>query len=563
MKRENRMLVAAVALPLLVGIFFGQDDAYKLSTVRFIVLTAVIAAYNLLLFVRKAEWEHRKTVFACSGMSLFTMGLIQGVCFLRQTENLAESLVCGLGILLAAIVLGAFFVLLRSEKGITENVITVVLYAAFLIRVFYIVMNQAHLFQNDVAGFGPDDYGHFGYIYFLFTDGKLPDLNPMDYYELYQPPLHYAVSALFFKLLQFFGYPQEIWEELLQVLTLAYSCLIMVFIHKIAIRLKLSLTGRLAVICFAGFLPYSVMMSGSLNNDLLATLFTFMAVYFTLKWYDDPKIKTILVMALCIGCAMMSKVSAALIAPAMAILMLQRAWKNRESWKVYLKQFVCFGLIAFPLGLWHSTYNYFKYQMPFGYASPLGEDSEQFIGFHDKWSRFFDFDRAFEFLAVRAEGITDFADYNIPAALIKFATFGESQYYEASTLTDILGTCIFWATAVLFILMVLMFVVWCFLKDGRLMQKIFLFTGAAVSFYFYLKFCIKYTHVCTMNIRYVMSTVYINCLIIGAAVTSVQQALTAKNGAAGHICGKIVTILSVIYASAVIVLMAGMERLLY
>lgn len=557
------MIVAAVVLPLFVGIFFGQDDTYKLSTIRFIVLTAVIAAYNLLLFVRKVEWDHRKIVFACSGMSLFTMGLIQGVCFLRQKENIDESLICGLGILLAVIVLGAFCILFKSEKGITENVIVIVIYAAFLIRVFYIVMNQAHLFQNDVASFDPESYGHLGYIYFLFTDGKLPDINPMDYYELYQPPLHYAVSALFFKLLQFFGCPQEIWEELLQVLMLTYSCLIIVFINKIAIRLKLSLSGRLAVICFAGFLPYSVMMSGSLNNDLLATLFTFMSVYFTLKWYDDPDLKTIMIMALCIGCAMMSKVSTALIAPAMAVLMLQRAWKDRKRWMVYLKQFVCFGLIAFPLGLWHSTYNYIKYQMPFGYAASLGEDSAQFIGFHDKWSRFFDFDRAFEFLAVRLDYINDFADYNIPVTLIKFAAFGESRYYLSGKLTSILGTGIFWATAALFVLMALMFMVWCFLRDGRLMQKIFMFTGAAVVFYFYLKFCIKYTHVCSMNVRYVMSAVYIGCLSIGAAITSLQQISATKNGAGGHICSKIVTTLSVLYAAAVIVLIAGMEQLLF
>ena len=563
MKRENRMIVAAVLLPLFVGTFFGQDDVYKLSTIRFIVLTAVIAAYNLFLFARKVEREHRRIVFVCSGMSLFVMGLIQGVCFLRQAENLDGRLICGLGILLAVIVLGAFCLLLKLEKGVTENVIVIVIYAAFLIRVFYIVMNQAHLFQNDIAGFGPENYGHFGYIYFLFTDGKLPDVNPMDYYELYQPPLHYAVSALFFKLLQFLGCPQEIWEELLQVLMLTYSCLIIVFINKIAIRLKLSLSGRLAVICFAGFLPYSVMMSGSLNNDLLATLFVFMSVYFTLKWYDDPDLKTILIMALCIGCAMMSKISAALIAPAMAVLMLQRAWKDRERWMVYLKQFVCFGLIAFPLGLWHSTYNFIKYQMPFGYAASLGEDSAQFIGFHDKWSRFFDFDRAFEFLAVRIDYINDFADYNIPVTLIKFAVFGESSYYQASELTNILGISIFWATAALFALMALMFAVWCFLKDGRLVQKIFLFTGAAVILYFYLKFCIKYTHVCTMSVRYVISAVYIGCLIIGAAITSLQQRSVTKNGIGGHICSKIVTGLSVIYATAVIVLIAGMEQVLF
>ena len=558
------MIVAAVVLSLFAGFSFGHDDSYKLSTVRFIVLAAMIAAYNLLLFVRRAEWEHRKTVLICSGMSLFTMGLIQGVCFLRQAENVSDGLIYGLAIALSAIVLGAFLILLKSEKGVTENVIAIVIYAAFLIRVFYIVMNQAHLFQNDLAGFGPDDYGHMSYIYYMFTDGKLPDVNPMDHYELYQPPLHYVVCALFYKILQFSGFFEiGLWEEILQALPLAYSCLTLAFIHKIAIRLKLSLTGRLITICFAGFIPYNIMMSGSLNNDPLMALFMFMALYFTLKWYDDPKLKTILIMALCIGCCMMTKISGALIAPAMAVLMLQRAWKDRKQWKVYLKQFTCFGLVAFPLGLWHSTYNYIKYQMPFGYAASLGEDSEQFIGFHDKWSRFFDFDRAFEFLAVRGDYINDFADYNIPATMIKYATFGDSRYYQASSLTNIMGQYVFWATAVLFILMALLFLIWCLLKDGRLTQKVFLFAGAGVILYFYIKFCLKYTHVCTMSIRYIIGAVYIGCLAVGAAITSVQQTFAIKQGAVCNIITKIMTCMSVLYAAAVIVLIAGMEWVLF
>lgn len=561
MKKENRMAAAAAVLPLLVGIFFGQDDSYKLSVVRFIALTALIAAYNTALYIRKAEWEHRKTVLICSGMSLFTMGVIQGVCLLRQMETVSEGLVTGLGILMAVILLAAFAILLKSEKGVTENVISVMIFAAFLVRIFYVVMTQAHLFQNDLASFSSEGYGHLGYIYFLFNDGKLPDINPMEYYELYQPPLHYAVSALFFKLCQLFGCPQEIWEELLQVLLLGYSMMIVAFINKIGIQLKLSLVGRLAAVSFAGFLPYGIMMSGSINNDLLMTLCMVLAIYFTLKWYEKPCMKTILIMAVCIGCSMMSKVSGGLIAPAMAVLMLHRAWQDRKQWTVYLKQFLCFALAAFPLGLWHPLYCRIKWGMPFGYVPAMGPESSQFIGAYDKWSRFFDFEGAFELLTVQGDRFHGFTDYNIPVTLIKFAVFGESNYYRASQLTFLVGTGVFWTTFVLFILMAAALAVWCFCKDHRTIYKVFTVTGVLVSLLFFVRFCWQYPYVCTMNVRYVMGAVYLGCLTLGAAFTAIQGK-AAKTKAGGRVCTIIMTAVPAVYAAAVIVLMAGLESLL-
>lgn len=566
------MVAAAILLPVFVGVFFGQDDSYKLSTGRFIVLALIIAAYDLLLYLRKTDKERRKTALICSVMSLFTMAVIQGVCFLRQTENVSESTVTVLGIALAAIVLVFFSLLLKLEKGVTENVIVIAIFAAFLVRIFYVVMTQSYLYQNDIASFSDEGYGHLGYVYYLFSDGKLPDLNPMEYYELYQPPLHYAITAVFFKLLQLLGCSPDNWEELLQVFLMTYSMLIVVFLDKIAIRMKLCLEGRFAVICFAGFLPYGIMMSGSLNNDLLMTLLMVMAIYFTLKWYENPSYKSILIMAVCIGCSMMSKVSGVLIAPAMAVSMLLRLWKDRKQWTKYIKQFVCFGLIAFPLGMWHPLYNFFKWGMPFGFVPAMGPTSSQFIGEYDKWSRLYDFNGAFEQLTVQGDRYSGFTDHNLFVTLIKFAAFGESNYYGASRLTTILGTTVFWATLALFALMPAAFLIWCLLDKTRVVNKAFVLVGTVVSLCYYVRFCWRYPYVCTMNVRYIMGAVYLGCLTIGAMVNTMQENFAPENEAstetsteAGRsiaVSVKIMTALSVLYMSAVLALMAGMERLL-
>lgn len=497
-------------------------------------------------------------------MGIAAIGLIQGICLMRRMENIDDRLRTALGIVLAAVLLGSFLMLLRAEKGVTDNVIMTVIFAGFLVRIFYVMMTDASLFQNDTTVFHLDCEGHLGYICHLFTNGRLPDIDPTEAFEFCQPPLYYAISAFFLKALGFLGLLPENMravDEILQLLPLMYSMMTVVFIDKIGKQMKLSCESRLAAVCLAGFLPYSVMMSGALNNDTLVTLLMVMSIYYTFRWYEKPDVKGIAVMALCIGGAMMTKLSAVMIAPAMAVLMLHRAWKDRQRWIMYLKQFTCFGLIAFPLGLWHSVYCAVKYRMPFGYVVSFDESVPHYIGAYDKWSRFFRFERTFEYLAIREDRINNFADFNIPVTLVKYATFGDSHYYLDSRLTQVMGTCIFWINAVLFVLMPLMFVVWCLFRDGRLAQKMFILTAAGSSLYFYIKFCFKYTHVCSMNVRYIMCAVYIGCIAIAAAASEIQKWAVEKNAAAGSVCKTLVTVLPVLYAIAVIVLQAGMETL--
>lgn len=565
MEKQNRMLAAAVILTLL-GVIFKQDAPYKLGMGQFLVITALVAAYNIFLYVRGAEWECRRNVIRYSGMGFFTMGLMQGVCMLRRMEHVDDRLRTGLGVAVMVILLGAFLLLLKAEKGITENVITTVIFAGFLVRIFYVMMTDALLFQNDVTAFHLDCQGHLGYICHLFTNGRLPDVNPMTAFEFCQPPLYYAVSALFLRLYGFFGLlPESAWDmdEILQLLPMMYSMMTIVFIDKIGKRMRLSCEGRLTAVCLAGFLPYSIMMSGALNNDTLVTLLMIMSIYYTLKWFEKPDLKGIAVMALCIGAAMMTKLSAVVIAPAMAALMLYRAWMDRKEWKVYLKQFLCFGMISFPLGLWYSIYCAVRYQMPIGYVVSWGSDEQQYIGMYDKWSRLFRFEHVFEYLAIREDNVNGFADYNIPVSLIKYATFGDSHYYLDSGLTTVAGTCIFWINVVLFILMPLSAVVWCFCRDARRSYKILMLSAAAVSVCFYTKFCFKYAHVCSMNIRYIMCAVYIGCIVIAAAAAEIQKKAALKNTVLGKACKRLMAALPVLYAAAVLTLHVGMETLLF
>lgn len=562
MKRESRMLWAAAILSFLTGLLFLQDNDYKLTMARFLLLTAGIVGYNLWLYFRKAPWERRRLTVQCSIMGLFTLALIQGICFLRVSADGRKGIIAGGTIALFILLAGWCIICTVWENGISENTIELLIFGGFLIRLFYIVLTQAHLLQNDIEALAEGKYGHLGYVYQIFTTGRLPEVNPVGHYQFYQPPLHYVICALCMKLYSFLGIEFSAMDEILQVLPLFYTTAILVFINKIGQQLKCSLLGRFIAVGFAAFLPYSIFMGGAINNDTLTTLFMVLCVYFTLKWYEKPDMKGILIMAVCIGCAMLGKLSGAMIAPGMAVVMLWRAWKDRRRWLTYLRQFVCFGLIAFPMGLGYSVLRWVQYRMPFGYVPAIPLEAEQFIGMYTKGQRFADYAYALESLSLRWDNM-EAVDYNIPISLVKFSVFNELDYYRNNSVTYILGTIVFWATLVLFILLAAALIVWLFMREYKAINKVFFVSGILTIMYAYVKFCFEYTHVCTMNIRYVMTAVYMGMLALGAATSGFQTRLTAKNRSAGKIFVGLAGGIAAIYIICSVLLMINLEMLLF
>ncbi|MDE6167784.1 MAG: glycosyltransferase family 39 protein [Acetatifactor sp.] len=375
-----------------------------------------------------------------------------------------------------------------------------------------------------------------GYVYYLYSQGRLPDVNPMEFYQLYQPPLHYAVCALLLKIFRIFGCDLNEAQEMLQVPAALCGTFTLFFINRIGIRLRVSPLGRGIALGLASFLPLSILLGGALNNDGLMTLLVVMALYYTLVWYEYPGIGKIAVMAVCIGCAMMTKLSGVLAAPAMAALMLQKAWKDRIRWKVYLKQFLCFGVIAFPLGLWYSLLRFWQFGMPLGFVPRLAEDAGQFIGMHMTWDRLFDFKNAFQSLSLGWVN-TERADYNIPVSMVKYAVFGEGDFYRINPVLTAAGTVLFWFVLVLGILTGAALVIWFFQKRNTVMEKVFLGLVIAVNFYSYLRFCFDYPFVCTMNIRYIIGAVYLAFLVLGAVAAQAADRIRQKSPAAsGAVC---------------------------
>ncbi len=544
MRKENRMIPAVVLLWLVSFFLFSQEETEKLSAGGILLLAVLAAGCQVLLCIRRRPWPDRRFWLLGGGMGMtvalliWCAGRVKG-----DMEEYGHLLRAEYWAVFAAVLVWCLLCL-WAEKGVTENTVQLILFGGFLLRLFYVVLVQSHILQNDLGSLTADDTGHMGYIYYLYREGHLPDVNPVGHYQFYHPPLHHVISALLIGIFRMMGYELGEAQELLQVQAVLYGTLTLFFVNKIGIGLRIPPLGRGIGMAFASFLPYGIMMGGALNNDSLMTLLAVMALYYTLVWYERPSYRNIMLMALCIGCAMMTKLSGAIVAPAMAVPMLYKAWKERERWKRWLKEFLCFGAVAFPLGLWYSVLRYVQYGMSFGYVPRLSLKNKQYIGMHEGWSRFFDFDNAFEYLALRWDN-AKFADYNIFVSSVKCAVFGEGYGYRANPALAMAGTVMFWATLVLMLLTAAGCVLWLCQKRQTALEKAFIGAVLGASIVSYCQFCLEYPFVCTMNVRYIMVAVYLSFLIMGAAGeglierTGRRNALAAKGmkAVAGTLAG--------------------------
>lgn len=532
MKKDNKMILAICLLCALSFFLFSQEAPDKLSPGGFLLLLFLAAGHQGILAAQRKGWPERRFALLCHCMGIFTALGILCMGKLRDRSREMENFTLTESWILFAVVLAWCGLCLWLEKGVTENVVLLILLGGFLIRISYVVLMQSHILQNDVGAFSADSYGHLGYVHYLYTEGKLPDVNPVGRYQFYQPPLHHGVCALLMRIFVMFGYGLEEAQEKLQVLTALYGTLTLFFLNKIGKRLRISSFGRGIALGLGAFMPFGIMLGGSLNNDSLVMLLSVMALYFTLAWYENPGCKNIVLMALCIGGAMTAKLSGALAAPAMAVLMLHKAWKERERWKGYLRQFLCFGLIALPLGLWHSVSCFVRFGMPFGYVPRLSEDVGQYIGMHGPWSRFFDFNDAFRRLSLSWNN-EELADYNIPVSMVKCAVTAEGYSYWKDPALEGAVTALFWAGLVLEALVAVALVLWFFQRTNTRAEKVFMAAAMGVAFFSYFRFCLSFPFVCTMNIRYVMTAVYLALLVFGAAVSGLTERAVAGSRASG------------------------------
>lgn len=422
--------------------------------------------------------------------------------------NSPRRFVFGEGVLLLAVCFGAF---LLGKRGKEEAGVFLLFGASFLLRACYIIYTPTWVRQHDVIGFGAG-FGQAGLIEYYYENHQLIDFDPRTLWGFFQPPLHHILAAVWMKIntLLKIGYNHAC--ENVQVLTLFYSTMVTVYAYRIMKEFKLTGRALLSGLCLVAMHPCFILMAGSINNDMLCILLQVMAVYYLIRWYRNPRWSTIVILAFCVGGSMMAKLSGGLIAPAMAVVFLYRLVKEKESFRKYFGQYVLFGLICVPVGLFFPVRNLILFDVPLNYTPAVGEP----VGSYSLLQRLFDIRTDSPYAHLIANDCA-YDEFNIPLTLMKSSLFGEYDFRQAAgAATPFAWLALISGTALA--LFALGGMVCVLKKKDSAMEfpmKVFFALYYAVSVLFYLNFCFSMPYFSSQDFRYIAHILVLSGVFLG------------------------------------------------
>lgn len=447
---------------------------------------------------------------------LFYCNFIVNLCglyYLQNYFNPGHVLVCIITIFCAInLIISLKFKIYNKNMGVFLLMIVI-----FFVLLGYTMYTEHYERQHDTRDFINYQYGgHFGYIGYIFYNNSLPNFSPVDYWCFYNPPLFYIISAIFMKFQTAIGASLAIGLENLQLMSLIYTMTFNLYVYKILKEMKIE-KSIVYVLAFVGLSPAMIIMSGSLNNDILSIMLSTMAIYYTIKWYNEDTLLNLIKIALTISLAIMTKISAALIAVAIAFVFLTKVTKNKEKFKKYVLNFTIFALIALPIGLWYPIKNLVLYDVPITYVQSVDPSNAANI------SRFSSLERLFKISKENLETINvvmegDKIDYNIYLSTLKSFIVDEQMNYEENLAMNISIHIVF-IVAILISILFIVNLIYVIKNYKKINNHWLLFFGTIfiLTIISYIKFSFDYPYTFTMNFRYIVPTLISFAVITGTA----------------------------------------------
>ncbi len=428
---------------------------------------------------------------------------------------------------------------MTKKKVITEKIQTVkmqnwiwiAMLGGYILRQFQIFVTNVMQQQNDIGTFSEGSLGHLGYIYKIYKHTALPTGNPMEQYQYYQPPFSHIVMGIWAKINGLFGMTEEVIAENLQVLALFFSTMIVIVAYKIMKEITKSQKGILAGILAIAFFPYLLEYAGAVNNDTLSTLLGLVTVLYMIRWYKKPNWKDIIICAFAIGCGMMTKLSVVMLAPAMACVFIYKMIKNKSNLWFCIKQYLAFGIISIPLGIWFPVKNLILYNVPLNYVPVIGWEQGQYMGnmytvpqrlFEVTWAQLK------PLWLSQMRGTEEFT-YNIGVMFTKYCAFGETRYFPTTQWSKFIGTLMYVMILALFIFAIVLLVVWLRKAKSGKVIKFLILGSTGMILLSYVKFCFEFPSVCTASVRYVLISVVLIVCMMAAGIGKINTTLKAGN----------------------------------
>ena len=465
-------------------------------------------------------------VFGLTGCPLESAGVVY---------SLFVAVVLGVVFLLSAVYIVRHRVFSRGEDG-QDTLTAILIVVGFVLRLLYILYTSAYdvVRQNDIRAFDENFVfdsesiflGHGDYINWFLNNWSLPLVNPTNgMIEFYHPPLHHFIAGIWMRINLLLGFSFKSAVENVQILTLFYSSSCMITASKIFRSMKLKGYGRNIALAVIAFHPTFIYLSGNVNNDILSVALSLGAIYAAIVWYKNRTMKNILVVALCIGGAMMAKLSGGLVSIGVALIFIEvlgevLTKKNKKAITDLFKQFLVFGIICVPLGLWWQVRNNILYGLQLSYIPPLSADSGQYVGNYSITQRLFDFSDFSNGVYMSSY------EYNCPLGLLKSAMFGEEIFFEKSTFGYTICAILFWVNVVLVLISLVAEIYFLFFDRKKVLSgglKKLLYGSVFMMMFGYITYNLSYAQSCVVNIRFIPGTIVVGAGFTGLLIQAMEK----------------------------------------
>ena len=414
------------------------------------------------------------------------------------------------------VVLMFYFVVLQNKRE-KDIILAFILTGGFLLRAIYVLAAPYDITNHDVGyfmGFDTNEsrWGHFGYIEYLYKNHHLPDFDPMERWEFYQPPFFHTVCAVVLGLARLLNISEPLCYEGLQSVSLLCASMTVWACYKILQEFGISDKWLLWIVGFLSIHPFFLIMATSLNNDCMVMCWMALAILCTLRWYKAPTLKNIMPIALTVGLAMFTKLNGAIISFAIGSVFLAVLYQNRQNSLKLLGQFAAFLAVCVPIGLFWPIRNMIIYDAPLIYFQHMSIESGQHIVNQTLGSCF---------------GIPTLQQLSHPfilwdpelernawVMLLRTSLYDELQ---GSGLFSAAALGLLWIGILLAIFMNIGFV-WSICKKAFVspILKIFLIIGYGALLFNYMKYAFGDPFICNMNFRFIHISIIFPC--IGAAI---------------------------------------------
>ena len=514
---RHPFIIAALLCLLLLPLGFAQTEHITTAGIVIEAIIWILGASALIALAKPSKNPKVNTYLIISSALLVILFSL----FVGQNQSFGT-------VMFIPVLFGLFrlaLVMYREKTLTADRVVLMMIILGVVVRYCYALKYNCTEMQHDVGTFTGKS-GHEAYIMYWYNNGlKLPDFDVTSRWQFYHPPLHHLLMALGLRIFTTFGMPFEWAQEAIQIIPMVYSALSMAACYRIFKLMKLEGAGLVVAMSAACFYPTFIIWGGAYNNDMLATLFMLLAILWTLKWYRKPSFRNIMPIALCVGCGMMSKLSAWMVAPAIAIVFLWTFIRNIKKPLPFIGQFAAFGVVCAPLGLWWQIRNLITFHIPITYVpdTKMASMSVEHIPAMQRLFDFslFQFDYPFEAFTMHQ---APYNEYNPLIGLLKTSLYDE--YYQPWNFIEM--ATVFVVIAGILALLGTVCLVWWLIKrktEADLTTKIFFVTIFLTVLVSYYLFCFEFPYVCTENIRYCIPVIPILAMALGFGVNEVKKRL--------------------------------------